>query len=51
MLFERLDSKIHDRKSFDCGVEALNLYVQRVANQEQNVAWQKFMYWPMISEL
>jgi len=35
MLFERLDSKKHDRKSFDCGVEALNLYLQRVANQDQ----------------
>lgn len=35
MLFERLDSKKHDRKSFDCGVKALNLYLQRVANQDQ----------------
>lgn len=35
MQFERLDSKKHDRKSFDCGVEALNLYLQRVANQDQ----------------
>jgi len=35
MLFERLDSKKHDRKSFDCGVEALNLYLQKVANQDQ----------------
>lgn len=35
MQFERLDAKKHDRKSFDCGVEALNLYLQRVANQDQ----------------
>ncbi len=35
MLFEPLDSKKHDRKSFDCGVEALNLYLQRGANQDQ----------------
>lgn len=35
MQFERLDAKKHDRKSFDCGVDALNLYLQRVANQDQ----------------
>ena len=35
MLFEHLNPKKHDRKSFDCGVEALNLYLQRRANQDQ----------------
>ncbi|MDH5723005.1 MAG: GNAT family N-acetyltransferase [Alphaproteobacteria bacterium] len=35
MLFEHLNPKKHDRKSFDCGVEALNLYLQRGANQDQ----------------
>ena len=35
MRFELLDPKKHDRKNFNCGVEALNLYLQRVANQDQ----------------
>lgn len=35
MLFEQLDSKRHNRQRFDCGVEALNLYLQRGANQDQ----------------
>lgn len=35
MKFERLDPKKHDRKAFDCGVEALNLYLQKYANQDQ----------------
>lgn len=35
MQFEKLDKNKHDRKSFDCGIEALNLYLQRVANQDQ----------------
>ena len=35
MLFEHLNPKKHDRKNFDCGVEALNLYLQRMANQDQ----------------
>ncbi|HAK98467.1 MAG TPA: N-acetyltransferase [Rhodobiaceae bacterium] len=34
MHFELLNPKKHDRKSFDCGVEALNLYLQRAANQD-----------------
>jgi ribosomal protein S18 acetylase RimI-like enzyme len=33
--FEILDAKKHDRKSFDCGVTALNHYLQRFANQDQ----------------
>jgi predicted N-acetyltransferase YhbS len=35
MKFEPLDPKQHDRKNFDCGVEVLNLYLQRIANQDQ----------------
>ena len=35
MLFEHLNPKKHDRKGFDCGVEALNIYLQRGANQDQ----------------
>ncbi len=35
MIFEPLNSKKHDRINFDCGVEALNLYLQRFANQDQ----------------
>jgi len=35
MKFELLQPKKHKRNSFDCGVEALNLYLQKVANQDQ----------------
>ena len=35
MLFEYLKPKKHDRKRFDCGVSALNFYLQRGANQDQ----------------
>jgi GNAT superfamily N-acetyltransferase len=35
MNFELLDAKRHDRKGFDCGVSALNVYLQQVANQDQ----------------
>ncbi len=35
MKFELLQPKKHNRHDFDCGVEALNLYLQRVANQDQ----------------
>lgn len=34
MEFTALDPKGHDRKSFDCGVPALNEYLQRYANQD-----------------
>ena len=34
MEFAALDAKRHDRQGFDCGVEALNLYLQRYANQD-----------------
>ena len=29
-----LDKKVHDRKSFDCGVDALNNYLRLMANQQ-----------------
>ena len=35
MKFEPLNTQKYDRKSFDCGVEALNLYLQKFANQDQ----------------
>lgn len=35
MKFEILDSKKHDRKNFDCGVDDLNTYLQQYANQDQ----------------
>lgn len=35
MKFELLDAKKHDRKTFDCGVNALNVYLQQFANQDQ----------------
>ena len=35
MKFELLNPKKHNRKQFDCGVEALNTYLQRFANQDQ----------------
>lgn len=33
--FELLEPKKHDRKNFDCGVAALNRYLQQFANQDQ----------------
>lgn len=35
MKFELLDTKKHERKNFDCGVKALDLYLQQFANQDQ----------------
>jgi GNAT superfamily N-acetyltransferase len=35
MQFERLDTKQHNRKDFDCGVSVLNQYLQNIANQDQ----------------
>jgi predicted GNAT family N-acyltransferase len=35
MKFERLDPGKHQRKTFDCGVTELNLYLQQFANQDQ----------------
>ena len=36
MISVPLDKKRHDRKSFDCGVKALNNYLQMMANQQSN---------------
>lgn len=35
MKVELLDIKKHNRKAFDCGVAALNQYLQQFANQDQ----------------
>lgn len=35
MIFELLNTDKHDRASFDCGVPALNRYLQNYANQDQ----------------
>jgi len=35
MRFEGLDPKQHKRNDFDCGVPALNEYLQHIANQDQ----------------
>lgn len=35
MKFEILNTKRHDRKDFDCDVEALNTYLQKYASQNQ----------------
>ena len=35
MKFEILNPKQHDRHSFDCGIDILNLYLQKFANQDQ----------------
>ncbi len=35
MKVELLDVKKHNRKEFDCGVAALNRYLQKFANQDQ----------------
>jgi ribosomal protein S18 acetylase RimI-like enzyme len=34
MEFSPLDPKMHDRGSFDCGVDALNRYIRQFANQD-----------------
>ena len=35
MKFELLNTKRHTQKQFDCGVDVLNIYLQRFANQDQ----------------
>lgn len=35
MIFELMNAEKHDRTSFDCGVPALNRYLQNFANQDQ----------------
>lgn len=36
LIIEKLDTKFHDRKSFDCGVEELNIFLKQHANQNQS---------------
>lgn len=36
MKFEQLQPELHDRKTFNCGDAALNLYLRQFANQDQN---------------
>lgn len=35
LIIEQLDTNCHDRKNFDCGVEALNIFLKQHANQNQ----------------
>lgn len=35
LVFEKLDSKKHDRESFDCGEESLNVFLKLYASQHQ----------------
>jgi GNAT superfamily N-acetyltransferase len=35
LIIEQLDTVLHDRKSFDCGVEELNIFLKQHANQNQ----------------
>jgi GNAT superfamily N-acetyltransferase len=32
----QLDTKVHNRKSFDCGIDALNNYLKLMANQQSS---------------
>ena len=34
MMSVKLDKTIHDRQQFDCGVESLNRYLNRMASQQ-----------------
>lgn len=36
VIFELLDGTIHDRASFDCGLQVLNDYINNYAAQHQN---------------
>lgn len=35
LIVEQLDTTLHDRNAFDCGVEELNIFLKRHANQNQ----------------
>jgi ribosomal protein S18 acetylase RimI-like enzyme len=35
LLIEQLDTALHDRKAFDCGIEELNIFLKQHANQNQ----------------
>ncbi|EKD73849.1 MAG: GCN5-related N-acetyltransferase, partial [uncultured bacterium] len=36
LIIEQLDTTLHDRKSFDCGVDELNIFLKQHANQNQS---------------
>ncbi|HSW94004.1 MAG TPA: GNAT family N-acetyltransferase [Gammaproteobacteria bacterium] len=36
LIIERLDTNLHDRQSFDCGVLELNIFLKQHANQNQS---------------
>lgn len=36
LIIEQLNITLHDRKSFDCGVEELNIFLKQHANQNQS---------------
>ena len=35
LIIEPLDKRLHDRNTFNCGIEALNVFLQAHANQNQ----------------
>jgi GNAT superfamily N-acetyltransferase len=36
LIIEQLNANLHDRQSFDCGVDELNLFLKQHANQNQS---------------
>lgn len=36
LIIEQLNAGLHDRESFDCGVDALNIFLKQHANQNQS---------------
>src|SRR3990167_11185480 len=36
LIIEQLNTTLHDRKSFDCGVDELNIFLKQHANQNQS---------------
>ena len=36
LIIEQLDTTLHDRKAFDCGVDELNVFLKQHANQNQS---------------
>ena len=36
LIIEQLNTNLHDRKSFDCGVDELNIFLKQHANQNQS---------------
>lgn len=36
LIIEQLNTNLHDRKSFDCGVDELNIFLKQYANQNQS---------------